>query len=175
MLTHICRYVASRFTFISSPITPAWPSLPFDSLQAAFGGEFDGNAVAIALSFSDMFMWADGRWIAFSSLGASLPIAAGSAAAPASLNSTDGIILAVPVGLYFITCDWSSAQPSKCSGDFIIALPFGSVKSVAAAGTIILIAPSRGGLFALDLSSNTCAPSLRHFLSCLSRITQPVC
>jgi hypothetical protein len=152
------RYVASRFTFPSTPITPAWPTLPFDGLQSAFGGEFDGNSVAFALSSSDLFLWAAGAWLSLRSLGASLPIAAGSAASPASFNGTDGVIVAVPTGIYFVTCDWSSQQPSKCAYDYILALPFGSVKSVAAAGAIILVAPSRGGLFALDLRSNTCPP-----------------
>ena len=143
--------------------------------MSAFGGQFDGNAVAFALSSSDLFMWAGAQWIAVSSLGASLPISPGSAAAPASINGTDGIIVAVPVGLYFVTCDWSSAKPSKCSDDHIIALPFGGVQSVAAEGTIILVAPSRGGLFALDLSINTCAPLHSRTLCNSSRVTQPLC
>jgi hypothetical protein len=155
------RYIATRFTFPSTPITPAWPALPFDGLQSAFGGMFDGNSVAFALSSSDLFMWANGRWLSVTSFGASLPITPGSAASPAFFNGTDGVMLAVPVGLYFVVCDWSSEAPSKCSGNYILALPFGSVRSVAASGTTILVAPLRGGLFALDLSSDTCAlPSL---------------
>jgi hypothetical protein len=67
------------------------------------------------------------------------------------------VMLAVPAGLYFVACDWSSEAPSKCTCDHILALPFGSVRSVAASGTTILVAPLRGGLFALDLSSDTCA------------------
>ena len=69
-------------------------------------------------------------------------------------------MLALPVGLYFVVCDWSSAAPSKCAYDHILALPFGSIRSVAATGTIILVAPLRGGLFALDTSTDTCAPCL---------------
>jgi hypothetical protein len=99
----------------------------------------------------------------------------GSAASPASFNGTDGIMLALPVGLYFLTCDWSSAAPSKCAYDYILALPFGSVRSVAAAGTIILVAPLRGGLFALDVSTDTCAaPLLVPVTSTLVRATSRI-
>ena len=60
---------------------------------------------------------------------------------------TDGVILALPDGLHFVSCDWATVLPSKCTVNHIIALPFGSVQSVAAADSIILVAPSRGGLF----------------------------
>lgn len=186
-----CRYMASRFTFSSTPITPAWPSLPFDGLQSAFGGVFGGNSVAFVLASSDLFLWAGaagaGRWLALSSLGAVVPVTPGSAASRASFNGarpllphcvfvtlcpgTDGIILAGPDGLHFVSCDWAAVQPSKCTVDHIIALPFGSVQSVAADGSIILVAPSRGGLFALDLSTDTYVPACHSIARCCIRFT----
>lgn len=155
------RYMSSRFTFPSTPITPAWPTLPFDGLQSVFSGTLDGNSIAFALASTDLFMSVRGHWLPVSSFGASLPIVHGSAASPASLNGTDGIVLAVPGGLHFVRCDWTSPAPSKCASDHILALPFGAVRSVAAAGAIVLVAPVRGGLFAFDLSSDTCAAAPR--------------
>ena len=183
--------MASRFTFSSTPITPAWPPLPFDGLQSAFGGVFGGNSVAFALSSSDLFLWGGavgvGRWLALSSLGAAVPVTPGSAASRASFNGacpllphcvfvtlcpgTDGVILALPDALHFVSCDWAAVQPSKCTVSHIIALPFGSVQSVAADDSMILVAPSRGGLFALDLSTDTYVAASLFIARCRIRFT----
>jgi hypothetical protein len=125
-------------------------------LQSAFSGTFGGNSVAFALASDELFLWSGGHWLAVSSLGAAVPIVPGSAASAATFNATDGIIVAGPDGLHFVVCDWSSEQPSTCSGALVLALPLGSIKSVAAAGTIVLVAPSRGGLFAWDFSTDMC-------------------
>ena len=68
------RYIATRFTFPSTPITPAWPTLPFDVLQSAFSAVLDGNSVAFALSHSDLLMWVGAKWLSVSSFGVQLPI-----------------------------------------------------------------------------------------------------
>lgn len=62
-----CSYIASHFTFPSTPITHACPTLPFDGLQSAFGGVFDSNSVLFALSSSDLFKWTAGSCLAVSS------------------------------------------------------------------------------------------------------------
>lgn len=149
------QFVSTRFTFPSSPLTPAWPTLPFDGVQQALTLRTAGVDAVAALSPSALLIWASGRWIDVNTLGASLAVSSGCRACEGAHDGHDGVFVACGSGVDFLRCDWSSAAPASCSSTQLLALPLRPLTSAVALGGSLFLSPATGGLLRIDFSAPT--------------------
>jgi hypothetical protein len=164
------QFVSTRFTFPSSPLTPAWPTLPFDGVQQvplppscptrshvsqALTLRTAGVDAVAALSPSALLIWASGRWIDVNTLGASLAVSSGCRACEGAHDGHDGVFVACGSGVDFLRCDWSSAAPASCSSTQLLVLPLRPLTSAVALGGSLFLSPATGGLLRIDFSAPT--------------------